>query len=137
MFNSREYEWADITVVLGGRDIPGLRSIRYKESQEKEAVYGKGNRPQAIQKGNKSYEGSIGLLQSEALALAEAAGGSILDVRDAKIVVQYGNPSQGDTIHIKEVFGIEFTEDETNFKQGDKFHDGEYSFIALGVRKVK
>ena len=59
MFNSREYEWADITVVLGGRDITGLRSIRYKESQEKEAVYGKGNRPQAIQKGNKSYEGSI------------------------------------------------------------------------------
>ena len=49
MFTSREYEFADITVFLGKRDVTGLRGIEYKESQEKEAMYGKGNKPLSIQ----------------------------------------------------------------------------------------
>ena len=36
MFNSREYEWADITVVMGGRNITGLRGIKYNIKREKE-----------------------------------------------------------------------------------------------------
>lgn len=59
MFTSREYEFADITVYLGKRDVIGLRAIEYKEAQEKEALYGKGNKPVSIQKGNKSYDGKI------------------------------------------------------------------------------
>ena len=68
MFNTREYEWSDVTVVLGGRDVTGLRGIAYSEAQEKEALYAKGNKPHGIQRGNKSYTGSVRILQSELLA---------------------------------------------------------------------
>ena len=64
MFNSREYEWSDVTVVLAGRDVTGIRGISYSPAQEKEALYAKGNKPHSIQRGNKSYSGSVRLLQS-------------------------------------------------------------------------
>ena len=72
MFNSKEYEWADINVVMAGRPVTGFRSVKYSSKQEKEALYAKGNKPQGVQRGNKSYEGSIGLLQSEYEALSQA-----------------------------------------------------------------
>ena len=43
MFNSREYEWADISVVMGGRPITGIRGIKYNIKKEKELLYAKGN----------------------------------------------------------------------------------------------
>ena len=69
MFNTREYEWSDVTVVLAGQDVIGLRGISYSSAQEKEALYAKGNKPHGIQSGNKAYTGSIRLLQSELEAL--------------------------------------------------------------------
>ena len=44
-FNSREYEWADLTVLIGGVDITGIRGLKYSQKQEKELIYGKGNMP--------------------------------------------------------------------------------------------
>ena len=38
MFNSREYEWADLTFLLGGKDLTGFRGIKYTIKQEKEVV---------------------------------------------------------------------------------------------------
>ena len=99
MFNSREYEWADISVVLAGRHVTGFRAVEYNPKQEKEAVYAKGNKPHGIQRGNKSYEGSITLLQSEYESLKQACGGDILDP-SFDIVVAYGNASKGDAVRI-------------------------------------
>lgn len=130
MFNSRQYEFADIIVYAGGRDITGIRSIKYTAKQEKEAIYGKGNKPLSIQKGNKSYEGEIGLLQSELEALELAAGGSILDL-ELIIVVSYGNPTKGDMIKTDNLIGCQFTEDPREMKQGDKFMDGTLPFVFL------
>lgn len=110
MFNSKEYEWADINVVMAGRPVTGFRSVKYSSKQEKEALYAKGNKPQGVQRGNKSYEGSIGLLQSEYEALSQACGGDIL-------------------------VGAEFTEDNTEWKQGDKFQEKELPFIFVDKKK--
>lgn len=130
MFNSREYEWADICVVMAGRPVTGFRAVKYSSKQEKEAVYAKGNKPHGLQRGNKSYEGSIGLLQSEYEALRQAGGGDVLDI-SFDIVVSYGNASKGDTIVTDILVGAEFTEDNTEWKQGDKFQEKELPFIFL------
>lgn len=135
MFNSREYEYADITVLLGNRDIAGLRGIEYKESQEKEAIYGKGNKPIAIQKGNKSYEGKVTLLQSELLALEKAGNGSLMDL-NLTIIVSYGNPSKGDIVTTEKLIGCQFTESSTSWKQGDKFSEHELPFICLDKKSI-
>lgn len=133
-FDSREYEFADITLVLGGKDITGFRSIKYIVKQEKEHLYGKGNEPRSIQRGNKKPEGELTLLQSELETLiANSPNGDILDLRlDA--VVAYGNPSKGDVLITDILQGIEFTEDGKEMKQGDKNMEVKLPFIFL--RKI-
>ena len=135
MFNSRQYEFNDVTLFLGNRDVTGIRSVKYTEKQEKEALYGKGCKPLSIQKGNKSYEGSIGVLQSELEALEAAAGGSILDL-ELTAVVSYGNPSQGDMVKVDELLGVQFTEVPRELKQGDKFMEVELPIIFLDKKSV-
>lgn len=134
MFDSREYEWADITLVLGGKDITGIRAIKYGEKQEKEAVYGKGNKPLKIQKGNISYDGELSLLQSEYETLvANSADGSVLSL-NLNAVIGYGNPSNGDVIITDVIQGLQFTEGAKEIKQGDKFGEIKLPFIALRVK---
>lgn len=135
MFNSREYEWADITVVVAGRPVRGFRAVDYSSKQEKEALYAKGNKPHGIQRGNKSYEGSITLLQSEYEALRQACGGDVLDA-SFDLVVAYGNASKGDAIVTDILVGAEVTEDNTEWKQGDKFQEKKLPFIFLDKKSA-
>ena len=135
MFNSREYEWADLTFLLGGKDLTGFRGLKYTIKQEKEVVYGKGNMPIAIQKGNKSIEGEITILQSELETMRLQSGTkSILDLQ-LDGVVCYGNPANGDVLVTDVVQGIQFTEEPKELKQGDKFMEITLPFIALRVTK--
>lgn len=130
--NTREYEWADVTVVLAGRTVTGIRGVSYTSSQEKEALYAKGNKPHAIQRGNKSYSGNIRLLQSELEALEAAAGGDILDA-SFNVIVSYGNPLKGDAITTDLLKGCEITEVPKGLNQNDKFMEIELPIVMLDV----
>ncbi len=134
-FNSREYEWFDITVIIGGVDMLTIRSVKVKKKREIEPVYAKGRQPYALQSGNDSYEGEIELLKSGFDSLEDAAGGNILDV-NCDILVHYGNPAKGDVIRSKKITGIRFTECEEAAKQGDKFMPVTLPFMALGIENV-
>ena len=133
-FNSREYEWADVSVVAAGRMITGIRGVSYTASQEKEALYGKGNKPHSIQRGNKNYSGNIRLLQSELEALEMAAGGDALDI-SFNIVVAYGNPLKGDVITTDLLVGCEITEIPKALNQNDKFMEIELPLTMLDVKR--
>lgn len=133
IFNSKEYEWSSISVVMGGRMVTGIRAISYTKSQEKEALYAKGDKPHSIQRGNKSYEGSVTLLQSELEALEEAAGGDVLDA-SFDLIVSYGNPLKGDVIHTDLICGFEITEVPKGMNQGDRFAEHELPGIALEIQ---
>jgi len=135
MFNSKEYEWSNVQVLMLGRPVTGIRGVSYKTSQEKEVVYARGSNPRAIQRGNKSYEGTLTLLQSEleALLLTVAKGKSVCDIPAFDIVVSYA-PETGGTIVTDLVKNAEFTDVEKMLKQGDKFMEIELPFIALGIK---
>lgn len=135
MFNSREYEWADIDVVMAGRPVTGIRGIKYNTKKEKELVYAKGNKPHAVQSGNYDHSGEITVLQSEYNALRQAAKGDILSV-SLDIVVAYGNPTRGDAIMTDILVGVEFTEDNTEWKQGDKFQEKTIPFVFLDRKSI-
>lgn len=128
-FNSREYEWADLTVILGGRDITGIREVKYKESIEREAIYAKGRNPHSIQSGNRAIEGEIMVLQSELEALTASGDGSILGL-SVDIEVAY---MDGGVLKTDRIEGLRFTETERAFKQGDKFMECSLPFIALNL----
>lgn len=133
MFNSRQYEWADLTLVLGGRDITGIRAVKYTEKAEKEALFAKGRNAHSIQMGNVSVEGEITVLQSELIALETAGGGSILGL-SIDGVAAYGNPSAGDALTTDRIVGISFTEAPKELKQGDKNMEITLPFIALSIK---
>lgn len=135
MVNTREYEWSDVTVVLAGRIVTGLRGVKYSAKQEKELLHAKGNKPHSIQRGNKTYDGDITLLQSEYEALKKASGGDILDA-SMDIVAAYGNPSAGDVVTTDMLIGVEFTEDNTEWKQGDKFQEKTLPFIFIDLKSL-
>ena len=120
VFNSREYEWSSLKLFMLGRFVSGLRNVSYASKQEKEYVYGTGNEPRAIQRGNRSYEGEIMLLQSELEALIAAAPGK--DALDLQfdIVVSY-TPRIGDLQVITDTLKVcEFTEVPKGMEQNDK-----------------
>lgn len=135
MVNTREYEWSDVTVVMDGRLITGLRGVKYSAKQEKELLHAKGNKPHSIQRGNKTYDGEITLLQSEYEALKQACGGDILDA-SVDVVAAYGNPSAGDVVTIDVLVGVEFTEDNTEWKQGDKFQEKTLPFLFIDKKSL-
>lgn len=135
MVNTREYEWSDVTVVMAGRMVTGLRGVKYSAKQEKELLHAKGNKPHSIQRGNKTYDGEITLLQSEYEALKQASGGDILDA-SMDIVAAYGNPTAGDVITTDVLVGVEFTEDNTEWKQGDKFQEKTLPFLFIDKKSL-
>lgn len=137
IINGRQYEFADLTLILGGRDVTGFRGIKYTEKQEKEVLYGKGNKPMSIQKGNFSYEGEISLTQSEletlkALARTKTLRSSIMGLT-LNAVVAYGNPLKGDAMITDRLYGIQFTEDAKEMSQGDKFMEVTLPFICTDI----
>lgn len=138
-FDTREFEFADTKVSMLGRELTGLRGLTYKKSQEKEPVYGAGNEPRAIQRGNKKYEGSLMLLKSDFDLLNEAAVAAgyedIVDVPGHLINITCVYQKQGSAkIQTAQIIGVDFTEYEDGMKQADKFKEVSLPFLALKVR---
>lgn len=133
-FDSREYEWADLTLILANNDIVTIRAVKYKEAIEREPIYAKGRQPYAIQSGNASYEGEITLLQSGYEQLVRAGKGSVLSLAVDGIFA-FGNPSNGDAIITKRATGIRFTEAENSIAQNDKFMEVTLPFICLNINQ--
>lgn len=134
--NSRQYSWSDVKVVALGRLITGIRGVEYKTSREKEYVYGAGDEPQGIQYGNKKYEGTITLLQSEVEALERfAKDNGFNDITDFEfdIVISYV-PSTGAPIVTDVIKYASITELPKGMKQNDKFQEIALPFIALGIK---
>ena len=128
--NGREYEWADMTLILAGRDVVRIRGAEYGPKQDKENLYGKGNEPLSTQRGNISYEGTLTVTQSELETLKLLGRGTILRL-NLNAVFAYGNPSNGDVMKTDKLFGIQFTEEVKGWQQGDKFMEVQLPFVYL------
>lgn len=140
MFDSREYEYADVSFSMLGYEFKGLRGITYKKKQEKEAITGQGNNPKAVQRGQKGYEGSLMILESDFDQMTKAAqAAGYEDIIDVP-----GNLINGTCVFSKDglagslkkvvISNIEFSEFEGGMKTGDKFKEYTLPYIALGVK---
>jgi len=138
--NGREYEWGDISVVVGGVPIAGFRAVSYKRTREKEAIYAKGRKAHSIQVGNETITGSITFTQSQLEALELATGGNLLTAK-VDIIVSYGAEANAGSvgsavISTDIIVGAEFTEYEKGMSQGDKFMEIEMPFLALDIKNA-
>ena len=129
LIDGREYEWGDIRLNVGGIEIEGFRNVSGKESQEKDFLHAKGRNPRSIQRGNKTYVGSLTFTQSEIIAIERATGKSILDLT-VDIIVAYV-PDDSPKIRTVVYKAAEFTDVEEKMAQGDKFMEIELPFLSL------
>lgn len=118
-FSTSEYAFSDVEVRFLGRTIVGFQGVSYKVTQSKVNIYGRGNKPVARGKGNKEYEGTVKVLQSELEELQIAAGNGkdICDIQPFDIIVSYqqdGGLATTDTLK-----SCEFTEQAKELNQGD------------------
>lgn len=132
IINGREYEWADLTVIAGGRDMVEMRGISWKVKYEQEAVKAKGRKAFAIQRGNEDCEGELVVLKSGYDKLAKSAGGRV-GALNIDLMLAYGNPSEGNAMITKRILGVRFGEEGEEWKQGDKFTEVKLPFLALDI----
>jgi hypothetical protein len=135
-FNSNEYTWKDLSVVVLGKTITGITGLKYSTEKGKEELYGKGDEPLAIQHTNKSFKGEIKLLQSELEALEDAAKAinPNYDVTDINfdIVASYG---AGITTRTDIVKFATVENYEKGMEQGDPNMEITLAFKAIGIQR--
>ena len=132
-FDSKECEWADVTVSVAGSTVTKVTGIKYGVKAEKEHLYGAGDEPISIQSGNRAPTGTLTLLKGafDAIhAAALAAGGR--DVTDLQfdIVVFYKprgtRPPQTDVLQ-----NCEVSDFEKGMMQNDKSMPINLPFLFL------
>ncbi|MCQ2250015.1 MAG: hypothetical protein MJZ66_02780 [Bacteroidales bacterium] len=136
-FDAKEYDFHDITLLVGGQKIDDITNIEYTKSQTKTAIYGKGRDPKAIQRGQRSVSGTISMLQSAYETMqALAPNHEILDLH-VDATVCYGNPAKGDLLIMDLIHGIEFTEIKKGMSNTDDNMTVELPFVALSIEHQK
>ncbi|NME69008.1 hypothetical protein [Flammeovirga aprica] len=134
MASTDEFAWKDLTVIVGGKDVGGIRGVSWKESQVKEFIYGKGDEPIGIGKGNKEPSIELKMTLGEKLALEKSLGvNSLLDV-SFDVSLAYAKEQTG-----KQAFryfkSVEITEDAEAFEQGDTSMEVTFPAICLGIKR--
>lgn len=138
---SSEHQWKDVSIMVFGRKIAGLRGYRFKKSVEKEHLFGAGQQAIDIQEGNVTVEGSITVLGFELNLLnkaAQQAGYSdITEVpHEAIVIIGLFKKKLIDPKTTVTVNGVAFTEFEMSQAQNDKFMEVELPFIAMDLNVV-
>lgn len=132
-FNSREYPWVSVALVLFGKTVGGARAVEYKTKRQKEVLFAAGDKGRSVQKGKKEIEGSITVLQSEIIAMNRAAQeqgyDDVTDV-DFDLIISYV-PRDGGVITTDKILSASISEVSHNMKEGDLYQEHALPFIAL------
>ena len=133
-FDSSEYAWVDITAVAGGRPLFGIRGVKYGEKIDREYLYGKGNKPWAIQDKNISYEGELTVLQSELEAFIKSSNGkSILNLKLDNVTISYA-PTDGQIV-TDQLRIVKFMDSMKEMKQGDAYMEITLPIMFLDLKQ--
>lgn len=138
-FNSKECEWADMEVLVSGTPVTKIRSLKYKASKDKEALFAEGDQPIAIQSGNRTYDGEIkilkGALDDMNNAATKAGGQDILDL-EFDVVVTYKAKSNR-ALKTDLLVGVQVKDFEQGWEQGAKHMEVTLPIIFLRLNPVK
>jgi hypothetical protein len=116
-------QWSDLAVSVEGVDASNdLKGLKYGVKAEKEFIYAGGDDPASIQSGNRSYTGTLTLLERAVWVMhdaAIAAGGR--DVTDLKfdLTIKYRQAGVRG-IRVLLLKGCEISEFEEGMMQNDK-----------------
>lgn len=121
IINGKAYDWSSVDINIPG--MPGIEAqeISYNDELEKEAVYGKGNRPRGYGTGNYKADGKLTLLREDymqVLDYCKANNIALYGLVIPKIVVNYATDGQPIRTDVLDTVTITKTDDKA--AQGDK-----------------
>lgn len=125
--------WGNVSAIIGGVIVTGIKSIDFKVNQKKENIYGQGNEPVGRGRGQIEYpEGTLEILLEEFKALCAAAPN-----RDIKQIPMFNIPIVYDNNALpSETLGnVEFTANSHAYKAGDTAEWITLNFIFAGVNQ--
>jgi hypothetical protein len=127
--------WNSLTVNMLGRDLEGIKSLKYGDKDTKTNVYGAGKHPVGRSSGNVEPFASIGLLKEEVDALKQSLppGMRIQDIPPFDIVAEY--ELRDGTIIKDRVRNCEFTNRGVDVKQSDGEIVTEYELIVSHIEE--
>lgn len=129
----KEIAWGDLSIWLNGVHITKAVEMEYRPAQEKEPLHAWGNDPHGIQRGNRTYTGTLVLLKNAVDMLdraVRAAGGKDLLDADYVLVHEY-KPSLTRPIQTDTFLGLEFTEAARTLLQNQKHMPVRLPWIAV------
>lgn len=133
-FNSKEYAWIDVNVVLLGKPVAGPRAflpVAYRASFARLDLY---SMARSIQMGRKEYEGTITVLQSELVAMQAAAKAKGYDdVTDLEFDIIVSYISETGVVQTDKIINASITEAPNSIKEGDLYSEHALPFIACDV----
>ena len=132
-FDSKDCEWADMTVMFAGAPLTKIRGLKYKAAKDKQLLHAAGDEPISIQSGNRTYEGQIKVLKGaidDMNRAAQAAGGDdILDMQ-FDIVITY-KPKGTRPLQTDILAGVEVKDFEKGWEHGAKNMDVSLPIVFL------
>lgn len=131
--NTEEYAWADIKVRMFGRDVTGIRAVKYGSKWDKTPGYAQGNMPRFMERKNKSFNAEIKLLQSELEAIITSSGGDPVNIPPFDIVIAYV-PTQGLPVVTDVIKNAEFADFDKDSKQGDGSMEINMGIVPLFIQ---
>ena len=137
-FDTKECEWADVSVSIAGAKVAKLTNVSYETGKDKEHLYGAGDEPISIQSGNRTYKGSIELFKSAVDAMnaaALAAGGKDAHDLAFDIIVTYRRQGVR-ALQTDVLVGCEVSSIPKAISQGDKSMKVKLDFLFLRLKSV-
>lgn len=133
LINGNLYTWADITVLIGGVPITGIRGIKYSDKQEITNVWGAGRYPVGRGKGRITCEASVKLLVDEVRALASSSStGRLQDLGVFDVQVSYIPDESGKIVH-DVIHDCQFSEVELDWSEGDQSKEVDLPLICSRI----
>lgn len=136
---SEECAWSRFEIKILNRTIKGLRGFGFKKEVDTEHLFGSGDDPIDIQKGNKKPSGSIKVLGFEADAMNKAARDAgyedITDVPHEAITITCSYKKRmSDPIKFYGAYGVAFSESGVDMEQGAKMREITLPYLAMSVK---
>lgn len=132
LINGKRYSWANITLVLFGRNVEGITEISYDDSEKKANIYGAGKYPVARGDGQYEAKASITLKDYEVTGILASSGRGkrLQDIAPFDVVVLY----ELDGVLMKDVIrNAEFMSTGKSIKSGDNTIDVKVELIVSHI----
>lgn len=137
LVNGYLYDWACVTVTIGGVPLTGITGIEYKDEQDVVNKYGAGRHPVGRAYGNITPSAKITLYQEVVEQLSSQSDtGRLQDIEPFDVLVSY-IPKDSAIVKTDKIRNCSFKDNGRTWKQGDTAPEIELELLPSHIEWAK